>query len=64
MEGGGSAGRDDVGRNGRTADNGRAVLDDEIGARTTWLGAHKLKDDEPAARRALAFVAVRGTLER
>ena len=57
-------GRDDVGRHGATADNGRAVLDDEIGARTTWSAAHEFNDDVLAARRALAAVAVSRTLGR
>ena len=57
-------GRGDVGRHGATADNGRAVLDDEIGARTTWPAAHELRDNVLAARRALAAVAVSRTLGR
>jgi len=58
-------GRDDVGRHGATADDGRAVLDDEISARTTRSAAHELKDDVLAARRALlAAVAVSRPLGR
>ena len=57
-------GRGDVGRHGATAGNGRAVLDDEIDARTTWSAAHELKDDVLAARRALAAVAGSSALRR
>ena len=64
MVGGGSAGRGAVGQDEATSDNGHAVLDDEIGARTTWSAAHELKDDMLAARRTLAAVAVSGTLGR
>ena len=51
-------GRGDVARHGATADKGRAVLDDGIGARTTQSAAHRLRDGVLAARRALAAVAV------
>ena len=57
-------GRGDVGRHGATADNGRAVLDDEINARTTWSAAHELEGDVLAARRALAAVAGSRTFSR